>query len=199
MSPGLKGTKRAMKEHIDRTNAQPGRRGCHWGPASGYTTGHAWWGSDPVGSTGVREGASGAPGDPDLRVSDDDREAVAADLNQHFGVGRLDLAEFDARTGRALGARTRGDLAGLLADLPPLRPPIRERFEIRRGPAPWLWVPVALTIIVAVSVGSAFLGDHHGFFFPWFLIPIGIVVAVRFRRQGLPRWPRIASPRGEGA
>ena len=55
--------------------------------------------------------------DQHLRVSDAEREAVSGRLAEHFAAGRLDQAEFDNRVGRAMSAKTRGDLRGLLADL----------------------------------------------------------------------------------
>ena len=56
--------------------------------------------------------------DQQMRVSDADRQAVADRLAVHYGDGRLDQAEFDERAGRAMSARTRGDLRGLVAGLP---------------------------------------------------------------------------------
>ena len=53
-----------------------------------------------------------------LRVSDAEREAVTDRLAEHFAAGRLDQAAFDDRVGRAISARTRADLSGLLAGLP---------------------------------------------------------------------------------
>src|SRR5580698_5165310 len=61
--------------------------------------------------------ASGVYSDQHLRVSDAEREAVSGRLAEHFAAGRLDQAEFDNRVGRAMSAKTRGDLRGLLADL----------------------------------------------------------------------------------
>ena len=58
-----------------------------------------------------------------LRVSDAERNAVADRLAQHYGDGRLDQAELDERLGRAMSAKTRADLDGLLADLPDAGPP----------------------------------------------------------------------------
>ena len=55
--------------------------------------------------------------DQHLRVSDAEREAVAGRLAEHFAVGRLDQAEFDDRVGRAMSAKTRGDLSELFAGL----------------------------------------------------------------------------------
>jgi Domain of unknown function (DUF1707)/Cell wall-active antibiotics response 4TMS YvqF len=57
-------------------------------------------------------------GDPVIRASDGDRNAVAARLNEAAGDGRLTLVEFSERLDRAYAARTRGELAPLTADLP---------------------------------------------------------------------------------
>jgi GntR family transcriptional regulator len=55
--------------------------------------------------------------DQDLRVSDAERDAVSGRLAGHFAAGRLNQAEFEERVGRAMSAKTRGDLRGLFADL----------------------------------------------------------------------------------
>lgn len=53
-----------------------------------------------------------------VRVSDAEREAVVARLNQATGEGRLTLEEFSDRVNAALAARTQGDLDVLVDDLP---------------------------------------------------------------------------------
>jgi hypothetical protein len=53
-----------------------------------------------------------------LRVSDAERDAVVARLNDATGEGRLTLEEFSERVSSALAARTRGDLDVLVDDLP---------------------------------------------------------------------------------
>jgi len=53
-----------------------------------------------------------------VRVSDAEREAVVARLNQATGEGRLTLEEFTERVGAALAARTQADLDVLVDDLP---------------------------------------------------------------------------------
>jgi len=58
--------------------------------------------------------------DQHIRVSDAERNAVVELLGQHYADGRLDQAEFDERVGRAMAAKTRGDLEGLFDDLPDL-------------------------------------------------------------------------------
>jgi hypothetical protein len=53
-----------------------------------------------------------------LRASDSDRDAVVDRLRAAAGEGRLEPEELEERVDRALHARTYGDLAELLADLP---------------------------------------------------------------------------------
>jgi GntR family transcriptional regulator len=71
---------------------------------------------DGVGA-GASPASDGMYSDQHLRVSDAERQAVSGRLAEHFAAGRLDQAEFDDRVGRAMSAKTRGDLRGLLADL----------------------------------------------------------------------------------
>jgi hypothetical protein len=54
----------------------------------------------------------------EIRVSDAEREAAAAELREHFASGRLDQEELNERLDRVFAAKTRGDLNGLFADLP---------------------------------------------------------------------------------
>lgn len=58
--------------------------------------------------------------DPDesLRVSDAERDETLRTLGEHASVGRLTLDELEDRSGRALAAKTRGELATLISDLP---------------------------------------------------------------------------------
>jgi hypothetical protein len=56
--------------------------------------------------------------DDSLRVSDAERDAVLRTLGDHAAVGRLTLDELEERSGRALTAKTRGELATLTSDLP---------------------------------------------------------------------------------
>ena len=56
--------------------------------------------------------------DDSLRVSDAERDATLRTLGDHAAVGRLTLDELEDRSGRALAAKTRGELATLTSDLP---------------------------------------------------------------------------------
>ncbi len=58
---------------------------------------------------------------PSLRVGDAEREAVAAELREHFARGRLTAEEFNQRLDAAFAAKTQDDLAQLTADLPHAR------------------------------------------------------------------------------
>jgi Flp pilus assembly protein TadB len=58
----------------------------------------------------------------EMRVSDAEREATAAELREHYASGRLTLDELNERIDQAFAARTRGDLDALMRDLPSARP-----------------------------------------------------------------------------
>lgn len=56
----------------------------------------------------------------DLRASDADRKRVVDELQRHYVDGRLSSEELGERVGQTLGARTFGELALPLVDLPVL-------------------------------------------------------------------------------
>ena len=74
------------------------------------------------------------PGAGDLRVSDAERELAVADLKEHCAAGRLTLDELPDRVARAYCAKTFGDLADLMADLP--APPVPAPRARRRRSQP---------------------------------------------------------------
>ncbi len=57
-----------------------------------------------------------------MRVGDSDRARAADLLGDHYAHGRLDLAEFDQRSTRAMSAVYQHELDALLADLPTISP-----------------------------------------------------------------------------
>ena len=84
--------------------------------------------------------------DDSLRVSDAERDATLRQLGDHAAVGRLTLDELEERSGQALAAKTRGELATLTSDLPqeagqaavqpgagPARKPVRWMVAIMAG------------------------------------------------------------------
>jgi Domain of unknown function (DUF1707) len=55
---------------------------------------------------------------PSLRIGDRERDAVAAELQEHYARGRLTLEEFNQRLDAVFAAKTQGDLSRITADLP---------------------------------------------------------------------------------
>jgi len=55
---------------------------------------------------------------PEVRIGTTERERAHNALSEHFSVGRLDINEFEERSGLTAVARTLGDLARLFSDLP---------------------------------------------------------------------------------
>jgi hypothetical protein len=53
-----------------------------------------------------------------LRVSDAERDVTLKVLNDNAAVGRLSMEELEERSGQAMAAKTRGELAVLTRDLP---------------------------------------------------------------------------------
>ena len=78
--------------------------------------------------------------DPDasLRVSDAERDETLRILGEHASVGRLTLDELEERSGRALAAKTRGDLATLTGDLPQEAGQGRPAPATARKPVRWM-------------------------------------------------------------
>ena len=54
----------------------------------------------------------------EIRVSDTEREAAAAELREHFASGRLNQDELNERLDQVFAAKTRGDLNAPFTDLP---------------------------------------------------------------------------------
>jgi hypothetical protein len=68
-----------------------------------------------------------------VRASDEDREQLIAELNEHTVAGRLDTEELERRVQVAYGARTTGELDALRSDLPvPSRQVAVQHAERRR-------------------------------------------------------------------
>jgi hypothetical protein len=55
-----------------------------------------------------------------MRASDAEREAIAAQLREHYASGRLTLEELNDRLDAAFAAKTHGGLRALMTDLPSL-------------------------------------------------------------------------------
>ena len=95
-----------------------------------------------------------------LRASDADRERVAEALRRHHVDGRIDTDELQERLERCYAARTGGDLAALLADLPgeaPPRPPYA-----RAGRARWPLAAAVVVVLLAFATVGAVAHGHPG-------------------------------------
>jgi hypothetical protein len=55
---------------------------------------------------------------PNIRVGDAEREAVAAQLREHYGDGRLTLDELNERLDQTFAAKTVSELGAVTTDLP---------------------------------------------------------------------------------
>jgi Domain of unknown function (DUF1707) len=114
--------------------------------------------------------------DQHLRVSDAERQEVADRLAAHYADGRLDQAEFEDRSGLAMNAKTRGDLAGLFDDLPEpgaagaSRAPARRAGNGRNTPLLFLALVVVITIVAAQAVVRSYI--------PWLWVGVAGAVIV---------------------
>src|SRR5690348_12069148 len=146
----------------------------------------------------------GRMGRDEMRAGDADRKAVADQLKTALDEGRLDLSEYDERLQRTYGAKTFGDLHGLLDDLPGTVPVANSQLQPAPPPAPapapaapgvsgeqvarWLGpyggvflVCVLIWLITSVAAG------HLAYFWPvWLLIPmvLGVVGQYSSARNG---------------
>src|SRR4051794_5960493 len=138
--------------------------------------------------------------DSGLRASDAERERVAEALRRHHLDGRLDTEELQERLERAYAARTTGELAPLLADLPAEREPARGPRPFAPFGAPPLLL-VAVGVLLALATVGAVAHGHPG--------PLPVVAGfllLRFawwgegpRRRRTAWSPRVWQPPARGA
>ena len=141
-----------------------------------------------------------------MRVSDAERERVAAFLREQALEGRLDHEELEERLGRAYRAVTVGDLEQLIADLPHRRVPApapprrtgppRALFGVGLAALVALMVPgvvmVAMALVFAAGIAAVAALFALGFVFgPFILLGLLIALGIRRRRPSShwhPRW-----------
>jgi hypothetical protein len=127
-------------------------------------------------------------GNPGLRASDADREAVAGRLREAATTGHLTIAEADERQAAAYAALTREELVPLTADLPtdpaPAPPPAGSR---RRGPLTdasrrRLAVHAAVVGFLAVFLVTRWVMDPAPWFWPaWPMFWLGLSLLAHHR------------------
>jgi hypothetical protein len=123
------------------------------------------------------------PRDPEIRVSDADREAVVAALTEHHAVGRLCLAELEERAGAAYRAVFGADLDRLLSDLP--QPPptpqiVRNGSRRSDGKRSSAWAATALICLVVWAATSLGRGELSYFWPVWVIGPWGLTMLSRW-------------------
>ncbi len=123
-----------------------GRSRCGFGPPWAHRPG---W--EPLASENPVD-ALAISRTPNLRTSDDERAAVSDALTRHHLAGRLDIDEYTERLEVAYEAKTRGDLAPLLVDLPPDMAPSQPRRAAPRGL--WLVAMFAFAVLVTLTVAT---------------------------------------------
>jgi hypothetical protein len=110
-----------------------------------------------------------------LRISDAERERAAAELAEHYALGRLTTAEHAERLDRIWAARTRGELAPVFGDLPgAVVPAVPERVRRRPGRAPFRVFPLLAVVVVVAVVAHA----------PW-LLALPLIALMLVARRAL--------------
>ena len=121
--------------------------------------------------------------EPTLRASDAEREHHAELLREHAAQGRLTVDELDERLDRVYAARTLGELAPVVADLP--APPRRASGPPAAAPAavprsPPTSPSTSMLIVIWAATGA-------GYFWPiWPLLGWGVGLMAPCARA----WPQ---------
>jgi hypothetical protein len=127
-----------------------------------------------------------------MRASDADREAVLSDLSEHFQAGRLTAGELDERIGRALAARTWGELRELLADLPAIGPaprvPVGTSSSGRLRPSSGHVALPMTAALVGIGIAAAVLVNvaHGSWGLIWLLLPVLLIARRLTCHSGVP-------------
>jgi hypothetical protein len=130
-----------------------------------------------------------SPSEPsELRASVADRERVAEALRRHHLDGRLDTDELQERLDRCYAARTAGELAPLLEDLPGAAEPQRARRAARA------WPPALVAVLVVLLAFATVGAVAHGH--PGPLPFVAVFLLLRFAWWGPRRHRTVWSPRG---
>ncbi len=139
--------------------------------------------------------------DDRIRISDADRDRIAARLRDHFAEGRLTADELDERLTAALSAKTFGDLRRVMADLPEpaLAPLTGQPFPARPASArivhyhrPRIFPIVAIALLAAVLIpgaGWVLAAVLKAVLVAWLIAClVGVFLAARFGRRLRRSW-----------
>jgi hypothetical protein len=120
---------------------------------------------------------------PALRASDEDRDRLVDELNEHVVAGRLDTDEFEDRLKSAYAARTTAELDALRRDLPvtPRQTALshaQRRSQLTRRMLQEAGGSLGLFLVCTIIWAAS---GAHGQFWPVWLL---IVVAATWARSG---------------
>ncbi|MEV6274893.1 DUF1707 domain-containing protein [Nocardia sp. NPDC051832] len=117
-------------------------------------------------------------GKDELRASDADRQQIADRLRIAMDNGRLSLHEYDDRLQQTYSAKTYGELAPIVSDLPSERSKPGKPDTPRRIPQ-WvviMWIPWFAVNLLMVLIWAATGADY---FWPfWVAVPWGIALLI---------------------
>ena len=116
-----------------------------------------------------------------VRASDEDREQLIAELNEHSVAGRLDTDELERRVQAAYAARTTGELDALRGDLPVPSRQVAIEHAARRRQLTRRMVQESGGSVGAVVVCTAIwaASGANGSFWPVWILLIFVVSVVR--------------------
>jgi uncharacterized membrane protein len=112
-----------------------------------------------------------------LRVGDAERDDAATQLKEHFAAGRLDFEEFLERMQAALTAKTQGQIARIMADLPrlynphpllPQAPRLSPAHQEEPGILSRYAAVILLAVLVLLWMTAVTLMFHHGYSYQHF-------------------------------
>ncbi|MFJ9366571.1 DUF1707 domain-containing protein [Nocardia sp. NPDC101769] len=120
-------------------------------------------------------------GQENMRASDRDREQIVDRLRVAMGEGRITLHEFDERLQQVYSARTYGELAPIMSDLPAVRGPGRPAGRPGDSGSVPIWVKIiwAPWVFVNLMCVVIWLATGMGYFWPiWVAVPWGLALLI---------------------
>ncbi|MEU6581112.1 DUF1707 domain-containing protein [Nocardia sp. NPDC046763] len=120
-------------------------------------------------------------GQENMRASDRDREQIVDRLRVAMGEGRITLHEFDERLQQVYSARTYGELAPIMSDLPAPRGPGRPASRAGDSGSVPIWVKIiwAPWVFVNLMCVVIWLATGMGYFWPiWVAVPWGLALLI---------------------
>ncbi len=127
------------------------------------------------------EEISPRPHSPGLRASDEDRERLIAELNEHAVAGRLTTDELEDRLQAAYEARTTGELDALRRDLPVTSQQVAASHAQRRAQLTRRLIQQTggSAGLFVICTAIWFASGAHGQFWPVWVLIVVLLTLVR--------------------